>query len=208
MSVKYIKYIPYTCMRVWCTIVHIQYKIIMMQEALWYDVPIIHVCRYSFHIGIYAHSVYVQSSVYWTNTSARSFLTDLWKYVVGHNFISLCHVKHVKAKDLVIFWKPWPGYMYSTCILSFKWTASSAYIFVSTLSNYASSAYPPSSLCLLGLNPGLLLVFALTVRVATTWHHVIHTWLPGLIHFPNSINISPDSLHLFYVGVPSYARYF
>ncbi len=37
-----------------------------------------------------------------------------------------------------------------------KGTASAAYIFVSTLLNYASSAYPQISLCLLGLNPGLL----------------------------------------------------
>jgi hypothetical protein len=51
------------------------------------------------------------------------------------------------------------------------------------------------------IEPRTVAVFALTVRVATTWQHLIHTRLPGLIHFPNSINISPDSLHLFYVMV-------
>ncbi len=59
-----------------------------------------------------------------------------------------------------------------------------------------------------GTKPRTVAVLALTVRVASTWQHLIHTRLPRLIQFPNSINISPDSLHLFYVGVPSYALYF
>ncbi len=60
-------HIPYTCMRVWCTIV-----------PIYMYVGIVFILGYMFCLC-------AKFSVP-NKHSARSFLTDLWKYVVGHNF--------------------------------------------------------------------------------------------------------------------------
>ncbi len=192
-------------MRVWCTIVHIQYMIMM--QALWYDVPIIHVCRCSFHIGIYAQSVYVQSSVYWTNISARSFLTGLWKYVVAT--ISYFFVMWSMNRQKILSFFGNLGLDTSTVHtfflsneqqvrLIFLWVLYSIILHLPTL-RFHSVCWDWTQDCC-----GVRIDSQSCYHMATS----IHTRLPGLIHFLNSINISPDSLHLFYRGVPYYARYF